>query len=64
MRKTCNVGLIKNNGEAVIFAGAVRRTFRITSHIFRTTFAIFIGAVPLAVAVYKSLLTSRRYHSG
>jgi len=39
-------------------------TLRITLHIFRTTFALFIDAVPFTVAAYKSLLTSRRYHGG
>jgi len=39
-------------------------TLRITLHIFRTTFALFIDAVPLTMAAYKSLLTSRRYHEG
>jgi hypothetical protein len=43
-----------------IFAGAVR----ITLHIFRTTFALLTDAVPLTMAAYKSLLTSRRYHRG
>jgi len=37
-------------------------TLRITIHIFRTTFALFIDAGPLTLAAYKSLLSSRRYH--
>jgi len=37
-------------------------TLRITLHIFRTTFALFMDAVPLTMAAYKSLLTSRCYH--
>jgi len=37
-------------------------TLRITLHIFRMTFALFIDAVPLTLAAYKSLLTSRSYH--
>jgi len=37
-------------------------TLRITLHVFRKTFALFIDAVPLTVAAYRSLLTSRRYH--
>jgi hypothetical protein len=37
-------------------------TLRITLGIFRTTFALFIDAVPLTIAAYKPLLTSRRYH--
>jgi len=36
-------------------------TLRITLHIFRTTFALFIDAVPLTMLAYKSLLASRRY---
>jgi len=39
-------------------------TLRLTLHIFRKTFALFIDAVPLTMAAYKSLLTSRRYHLG
>ena len=39
-------------------------TLRITLRIFRTTFALFIGAIPLSVAAYKSLLISRRYDCG
>ena len=39
-------------------------TLRITLRIFRTTFALYIDAVPLTAAPYKSLLTSRRYHRG
>ena len=39
-------------------------TLRITLLIFRTTLALFIDAVPLTVAAYKPLLTSRRYHRG
>jgi hypothetical protein len=35
-------------------------TLRITLHIFRTTFPLFIDAVPLTMAAYKSLFTSRR----
>jgi hypothetical protein len=31
-------------------------------NIFRTTFARFIDAVPLTIAAYKPLPTSRRYH--
>ena len=54
---------MKNNGEAhLFFADAVRMTHRITLHIFRTTFALFIDAVPLTMAAYKSLLTSTHYH--
>ena len=37
-------------------------THRITLYIFLKTFALFIDAVPLIMAAYKSLLTSRRYH--
>jgi len=37
-------------------------THRITVHIIRMTFALFINAVPLTMAAYKSLLTSRHYH--
>jgi len=37
-------------------------TLRITHHIFRKTFALFIDAVPFKMAAYKSLLASRRYH--
>ena len=37
-------------------------TLRITIHIFRMTFALFINAVPLTLAAYKCLLSSRRYH--
>jgi len=37
-------------------------TLRITLRIFRKAFALFIDAVPLTMAAYKSLLTSRRYH--
>jgi hypothetical protein len=33
-------------------------TLRITPHIFRTTFALFIDAAPLTMAAYISLLTS------
>ena len=47
-----------------IFAGPVRMTLWITLHIFRTTFALFIEAVPFTMATYKSLLTSRRCHWG
>ena len=47
--------------NSLIFAGAVRITLRITHHIFRTTFALSIDAVPLTVRAYRSLLTSRRY---
>jgi hypothetical protein len=39
-------------------------TLTITLHTFRTTFALFIDEVPLTVAAYKSLLTSRRFHGG
>jgi len=39
-------------------------TIRITLRIFRTTFALFIHAVSLTLAAYKSLLTSRCYHWG
>jgi hypothetical protein len=35
---------------------------RITFDIFRTTFALLVDAVPLTIAAYKPLLTSRRYH--
>jgi len=48
--------------SSFIFAAAVRITLRITLCIFRTTFALNIDAVPLTMAAYKSLLTSRRYH--
>ena len=37
-------------------------TLRITLDIFRTTFALFIDAVPLTIAAWKPLFTSRRYH--
>jgi len=46
--------------SSFIFTGAVRITHRITLHVFRTTSALFIDAVPLN----KSLRTSRRYHWG
>ena len=36
-------------------------TLRITLHIFRTTFALFIDLIPLTMAAYISLLSSRRY---
>jgi len=39
-------------------------TLRITLHIFRTTFALFIDSVPFTKAAYKSLLTSRSYQWG
>jgi len=39
-------------------------TPRITLHIFRMTYALFIDAVPLPMAAYKPLLISRRYHWG
>ena len=39
-------------------------THRITLHNFRKTFVLFIDVVPLRMAAYKSLLTSRRYHLG
>ena len=47
--------------SSFIFAAALRMTIRIALLIFRTTFALYIDAVPLTLAAYKSLLTSRRY---
>jgi hypothetical protein len=32
-------------------------TLKLTLHIFRTTFALFIDAEPLTVAAYRSLLS-------
>ena len=51
----------RNEGQwrgPFIFVGGVGMTL----HIFRTTFALYINAVPFTMATYKSLLTSRRYH--
>jgi len=62
---TCNVGLMKNNGKSrLFFPTAVRTTLRITLHIFRMTFTLPIDAVPLTVAAYRSLRTSRRCQWG
>ena len=43
--------------SSFIFAGAVTMTLRITLHILRKTSALFVEAVPLTVAAYKSLPT-------
>ena len=61
LRNTCNVGLLKNNGEAHL---VLQELLELHFIFFETTFALFIDAIPLTVAAYKSLLTSIHYHWG
>jgi hypothetical protein len=47
---------MKNRGKVYLFfSGAVRMTLRITLDIYRTTFALFVDAVPLTIAACKPL---------
>jgi hypothetical protein len=59
MKKTCNVSLIKNNGEAHIFLQALlERHLELHLIFFGRHLRFFIDALSLTVAAYKSLLTS------
>jgi hypothetical protein len=62
IKNICNICLIKNNGKAHLFLQELL-TVRIMLDIFRT-FALFIDAIPLTIAAYKPVLTSRRHHWG
>jgi hypothetical protein len=54
MKNTCNVGIMKNSGKVYLFLQELLEwQFRITLDIYRTTFALFIDAVPLRIAACK-----------
>jgi hypothetical protein len=58
MKKTCNIGLIKNNVEAHLFVQELLEQHLELHITFFGHLHFFVDAVPLTMAAYKSLLTS------